>query len=51
VKPPVEIAPASGKLGILLNGAPNLSADVPALMALALETQSPMAGKGREYYD
>jgi myo-inositol-1-phosphate synthase len=27
------------------NGAPNLSADVPALMQLASETQSPMAGK------
>ncbi|MBA3269145.1 MAG: inositol-3-phosphate synthase [Acidobacteria bacterium] len=52
IPPSMIYAYAAIKEGIpYANGAPNLSADVPALMALALETQSPMAGEGREYYD
>jgi myo-inositol-1-phosphate synthase len=46
IPPSMIYAYAAIKEGIpYANGAPNLSADVPALMNLAVETRSPIAGK------
>jgi len=46
IPPSMIYAYAAIKEGIpYANGAPNLSADIPALMALATETESPIAGK------
>jgi myo-inositol-1-phosphate synthase len=46
IPPSMIYAYAAIKEGIpYANGAPNLSADIPALMNLSLDTKSPMAGK------
>jgi myo-inositol-1-phosphate synthase len=46
IPPSMVYAYAAIKEGIpYANGAPNLSADIPALIALAAETKSPLAGK------
>jgi myo-inositol-1-phosphate synthase len=46
IPPSMIYAYAAIKEGIpYANGAPNLSADVPAMLALAAETKSPLAGK------
>lgn len=46
IAPSMIYAYAAIKMGIpYANGAPNLTADIPALMALAKETNTPVAGK------
>lgn len=46
IAPSMIYAYAAIKMGIpYANGAPNLTADIPALMALAKETNTPIAGK------
>jgi len=46
IAPSQIYAYAAAKLGVpYANGAPNLSADIPAIAALARETRTPLAGK------
>lgn len=46
ISPSMIYAYAAIKLGVpFANGAPNLTCDIPALIALAKETQTPIAGK------